>query len=428
MRLYELVHFLQQNLDKFNTIQYVCQERNDMNFNTIPEAIEELRQGKMVIVVDDEDRENEGDLICAAEICTPEMINFMASKGRGLICVPMSEQRAAELELKPMVRDNTALHGTKFTESVDYVHGTTTGISTSDRAITIRALADEKTLPEDLGRPGHIFPLVAYEEGVLRRAGHTEAVVDLMKMADFKPCGVLCEILNDDGTMARVPELMEFAQQYDLKIITVKDLIAYRFRQEMLVSKVAEALLPTEFGDFIIKVYQNTVDGKEHVALVKGDITLEEPVLVRVHSECLTGDIFGSMRCDCGSQLHAALEQIQRAGRGVLLYMRQEGRGIGLVNKIKAYALQDAGMDTVEANIHLGFKPDPREYGIGAQILVEIGVRNMLLMTNNPKKRVGLESYGLNVVDRVPLETTPTHLNEGYLRTKKSKLGHLLDL
>lgn len=399
-----------------------------MNFNTIPEAIEELRQGKMVIVVDDEDRENEGDLICAAEICTPEMINFMASKGRGLICVPMSEQRAAELELKPMVRDNTALHGTKFTESVDYVHGTTTGISTSDRAITIRALADEKTLPEDLGRPGHIFPLVAYEEGVLRRAGHTEAVVDLMKMADFKPCGVLCEILNDDGTMARVPELMEFAQQYDLKIITVKDLIAYRFRQEMLVSKVAEALLPTEFGDFIIKVYQNTVDGKEHVALVKGDITLEEPVLVRVHSECLTGDIFGSMRCDCGSQLHAALEQIQRAGRGVLLYMRQEGRGIGLVNKIKAYALQDAGMDTVEANIHLGFKPDPREYGIGAQILVEIGVRNMLLMTNNPKKRVGLESYGLNVVDRVPLETTPTHLNEGYLRTKKSKLGHLLDL
>lgn len=399
-----------------------------MNFNTIPEALEELRQGKMIIVVDDEDRENEGDLICAAETCTPEIINFMASKGRGLICVPMSEQRALELELQPMVRDNTALHGTKFTESVDYVHGTTTGISASDRAFTVRALADEQTKPEDLGRPGHIFPLIAYEEGVLRRAGHTEAVVDLMKMSGFRPCGVLCEILNDDGTMARVPELMEFARQFDMKIITVKELIAYRFRQEKLVTKVAEARLPTEFGEFAINVYQNTMDGKEHVALVKGDITTDEPVLVRVHSECLTGDIFGSLRCDCRSQLHAALEQIERAGRGVLLYMRQEGRGIGLVNKIKAYALQENGMDTVEANIHLGFKPDPREYGIGAQILVDLGVRRMLLMTNNPKKRVGLESYGLNVVDRVPLEAVPNNLNENYLRTKKSKLGHLLDL
>lgn len=327
-----------------------------------------------------------------------------------------------------MVRDNTALHGTKFTESVDYVHGTTTGISASDRAATVRALADEQTKPSDLGRPGHIFPLIAYEEGVLRRAGHTEAVVDLMKMAGFQPCGVLCEILNDDGTMARVPHLMEFAKQHDMKIITVKELIAYRFQLEKLVSRVAEAQLPTQFGDFTIKVYQNTVDGKEHVAIVKGDITPEEPTLVRVHSECLTGDTFGSMRCDCRSQLHAALEHIEKAGKGVVLYMRQEGRGIGLVNKIRAYALQEEGMDTVEANVHLGFQPDARDYGIGAQILADLGVRKMLLLTNNPKKRVGLQSYGLEVVDRVPIEFSPNEVNEAYLRAKKSKLGHLLDL
>lgn len=399
-----------------------------MGFNTIPEAIEELKQGKIIIVVDDEDRENEGDLICAAETCTPEMINFMATKGRGLICTPLSEARARELELPLMVRDNTALHGTKFTESVDYIHGTTTGISASDRAATVRALADAHTKPEDLGRPGHIFPLIAYEEGVLRRAGHTEAVVDLMKMAGFQPCGVLCEILNDDGTMARVPHLMEFAEQYSMKIITVKELIAYRFQLEKLVSRVAEAQLPTQFGDFVIRVYQNTVDGKEHVAIVKGEITAEEPTLVRVHSECLTGDIFGSMRCDCRSQLHAALEQIERAGKGVVLYMRQEGRGIGLVNKIRAYALQEGGMDTVEANVHLGFQPDVRDYGIGAQILADLGVRKMLLMTNNPKKRVGLQSYGLEVVERVPIEFSPNGVNEEYLRAKKSKLGHLLDL
>lgn len=399
-----------------------------MGFNTIPEAIEELKKGKIIIVVDDEDRENEGDLICAAETCTPEMINFMATKGRGLICTPLSEERARELELPLMVRDNTALHGTKFTESVDYIHGTTTGISASDRAATVRALADDNTKPGDLGRPGHIFPLIAYEEGVLRRAGHTEAVVDLMKMAGFKPCGVLCEILNDDGTMARVPHLMEFAEQYSMKIITVKELIAYRFQLEKLVSRVAEAQLPTKFGNFTIKVYQNTVDGKEHVAIVKGEIAPEEPTLVRVHSECLTGDTFGSMRCDCRSQLHAALEQIERAGKGVVLYMRQEGRGIGLVNKIRAYALQEEGMDTVEANVHLGFQPDARDYGIGAQILSDLGVRKMLLMTNNPKKRVGLQSYGLEVVERVPIEFSHNGVNEEYLRAKKSKLGHLLDL
>ncbi len=399
-----------------------------MNFNTIPEALEEIRKGKMIVVLDDEDRENEGDLVCSAELCTPDMINFMASKARGLICVAVSEQRARDLELSPMVRDNTALHGTKFTESVDYLHGTTSGISTADRAATVRAMADESTKPSDLGRPGHIFPLIAYQEGVLRRAGHTEAVVDLMAFAGLNPCGVLCEILNEDGTMARVPQLMEFAQQYELKIITVKELIAWRFQQEKLVEKVAEAVLPTEFGDFTIKVYQNVVDGKEHIALVCGEIDPEEPILVRVHSECLTGDTFGSVRCDCRSQLHAALDQISKAGKGVLLYMRQEGRGIGLVNKIRAYALQDSGMDTVEANLHLGFQPDPRDYGIGAQILADIGVRKMRLLTNNPRKRVGLQSYGLEVVERVAIEMQPNKSNEQYLRTKKSKLGHLLNL
>ncbi len=399
-----------------------------MNFNTIPEALEEIRKGNMIVVLDDEDRENEGDLVCSAELCTPDMINFMASKARGLICVAVSEQRARDLELSPMVRDNTALHGTKFTESVDYLHGTSSGISTADRAATVQAMADESTKPSDLGRPGHIFPLIAYQEGVLRRAGHTEAVVDLMQFAGLKPCGVLCEILNEDGTMARVPQLMEFAQQHSLKIITVKELIAWRFQQEKLVEKVAEAVLPTEFGDFTIKVYQNVVDGKEHIALVCGEIDSEEPILVRVHSECLTGDTFGSIRCDCRSQLHAALEQISKEGKGVLLYMRQEGRGIGLVNKIRAYALQDHGMDTVEANLHLGFQPDPRDYGIGAQILADIGVRKMRLLTNNPRKRVGLQSYGLEVVERVAIEMVPNARNEHYLRTKKSKLGHLLNL
>ena len=397
-------------------------------FNTIPEILEDIVNGKMVIVVDDEDRENEGDLVCAAELCTPEVITFMASKARGLICTPMTEQRAKDLQLDSMVQSNTALHGTKFTVSVDYVHNTTTGISSHDRAVTVRALADEQTKPEDLGRPGHVFPLTAANEGVLRRAGHTEAVVDLMRLAHLKPCGVLCEILNDDGTMARLPELLKFAEEHDLKITSVQDLIAYRMQTDKLVSQVAKADIPTDYGPMTIYVYENLVDGKEHIALVKGKIDPASPIMVRAHSECLTGDVFGSLRCDCGPQLHSALQQISDAGEGVLLYMRQEGRGIGLVNKIKAYALQDQGLDTVEANVKLGFKPDARDYGIGAQILVDLGVRKMRLLTNNPRKRVGLQSFGLEVVEAVPLLTQPNPNNVKYLRTKQNKLGHLLHL
>lgn len=399
----------------------------EVRFNSIEEAVADIAAGKLVIVVDDEDRENEGDIVCAAELCTPEMINFMAMEARGLICVPMPQSRAQELELEAMVPANTSLHRTGFTVSVDYLHGTTTGISSADRAATVRALVDSSTKPQDLGRPGHIFPLIAVEEGVLRRAGHTEAMVDLLRLAKLNPVGVICEILNDDGTMARQQELMAFASKHKLKIITVKDLIAYRFRQSKLVHCVAEAKLPTELGNFTLKVYQNTVDGKEHVALVKGEWNIGEPVLVRVHSECLTGDVFGSKRCDCGSQLHAAMEAISKEGRGVLLYMRQEGRGIGLVNKVKAYSLQEQGLDTVEANLHLGFTPDPRDYGIGAQILVDLGVCKMKLLTNNPTKRVGLESYGLQVTERVPIEIEPNEINQEYMNTKKTKMGHLLD-
>jgi 3,4-dihydroxy 2-butanone 4-phosphate synthase/GTP cyclohydrolase II len=397
-----------------------------MALHTIEEAIHDLASGKMIIVVDDEDRENEGDIVCASQFCTPEMINFMATKARGLICVSITEQRARELRLATMVESNTALHGTKFTVSVDYIHGTTSGISTFDRAVTVRAMADSETKPEDLGRPGHIFPLMAVEEGVLRRAGHTEAVIDLMRLANLKPSGALCEILNEDGTMARLPELLKFAEEHDLKIISVKDLIAYRLKRDHLIKHLAEAQLPSDYGTFTIKVYQNIVDGKEHVALVKGTWEEDEAVLVRVHSECLTGDIFGSLRCDCGPQLHAALKQIEEAGKGVLLYMRQEGRGIGLANKLKAYALQEKGMDTVQANEELGFKPDLRDYGIGAQILVDVGVRKMRLLTNNPKKIVGLESYGLEMVERVGLDIEPNSHNHHYLETKKSKMGHLL--
>jgi 3,4-dihydroxy 2-butanone 4-phosphate synthase/GTP cyclohydrolase II len=394
--------------------------------DSIEEAVLDLRSGKCIIVVDDEDRENEGDLICSAELCTVSNINFMASQGKGLICVSVTEQRARELDLPLMVSDNTALHGTRFTVSIDYSHGTTSGISVHDRTATVRAMADQDACPSDFARPGHIFPLIAVNGGVLRRAGHTEAVVDLMTLAGLKPVGVLCEILKDDGSMARVPDLVEMARAHGLKMISVQDLIAYRRRTEQLVIMVAEAKLPSDHGDFVLRVFENRLDGKEHVAIIKGDVSDGTPVLVRVHSECLTGDIFGSRRCDCGPQLHAALEMIEREGRGVVLYMRQEGRGIGLVNKIKAYALQEQGLDTVEANTHLGFPPDPRDYGIGAQILHDLGIRHMRLMTNNPKKRVGLQSHGLEVVDLVPLEIAANEDNQQYLETKRDKMGHLL--
>lgn len=395
--------------------------------NTIEEALKDLSAGKMIIVMDDEDRENEGDLIASSELCTPEIVNFMSSKGKGLICVSITEERAKELELDVMVRDQSALHSTRFTVSVDYLHGTSTGISAFDRAATIKALIDEKTVPSDLGRPGHVFPLIAVEGGVLRRAGHTEATVDLMKLAGLKPSGVLCEIINEDGSMARKPDLEVFAQQYDLKICTVKDLIALKFQRDSLVKAVAKAKLPTEFGEFDILLFENSLDGKEHIALVKGTWEQDEVIPVRVHSECLTGDVFASNRCDCGDQLHSAMKMIDSYGKGVLLYMRQEGRGIGLLNKLKAYSLQETGLDTVQANEHLGFPPDPRDYGIGAQILANLGVRKMKLITNNPKKRVGLQSYGLEVVDLLPIEIEPKEENLTYLRTKKLKLGHLLN-
>ncbi len=392
----------------------------------IEDALKELVSGRMIIVMDDEDRENEGDLIAASELCTPETINFMATQGRGLICVSITQERAEELKLDRMVQDSNAVHGTNFTVSVDYLHGTSTGISAFDRAATIRAMCNKDTKPGDLGRPGHIFPLIAVKEGVLRRAGHTEATVDLMRLAGLKPSGVLCEIINEDGSMARRDDLLEFAKQHDMKIITVKDLIAYRLQKESFVKSVAEANIPSLFGEFRIKVFENTVDGKEHVALVKGKWEEDEPILVRVHSECLTGDVFASMRCDCGDQLHNAMAMIEKAGKGVILYMRQEGRGIGLVNKVKAYALQEQGLDTVEANVELGFKPDARDYGIGAQILMSLGVKKMRLMTNNPTKRVGLESYGIQVTELVAIEVEPNNVNKKYLETKKNKMGHLL--
>lgn len=394
--------------------------------DSIADAIADIKAGKVVIVVDDEDRENEGDLVCSAELCTTQIINLMASHGRGLICVPLTQERAVALDLPSMVQTNTALHGTHFTISVDYVHGTTTGISAADRCTTVHALASPLTNPEDLGKPGHVFPLVAMEGGVMRRAGHTEAVVDLMKLAGLAPVGVLCEILNQDGTMARLPQLIEFAKEHGLKVISVKDLITFRRRNERMIEFLAEASLPSSYGTFTVRVYGNLLDGNEHVALIKGQIDPSKPTLVRVHSECMTGDIFGSVRCDCGPQLHAALEAIEQEGCGVVLYMRQEGRGIGLTNKIRAYALQEQGLDTVEANMHLGFDPDPRDYGIGAQILYDVGVRHMRLLTNNPKKRVGLSSYGLDVVEVVPLEVESNPHNAKYLRTKRDRLGHML--
>ncbi|MBI5472171.1 MAG: bifunctional 3,4-dihydroxy-2-butanone-4-phosphate synthase/GTP cyclohydrolase II [Ignavibacteriae bacterium] len=395
-------------------------------FNTIDEAIDDFKRGKVVIVVDDDDRENEGDFVCAAEHVDANVINFMATHGRGIICAPLLSERARELGLDMMVESNTSLHETPFTVSIDYIHGTSTGVSAQDRAATVKALIDPKTKPVDLARPGHIFPLRAMEGGVLRRAGHTEAVVDLCKLAGLSPGGVLCEILKEDGTMARVPELMKVAHQFHLKIITVRDLIEYRVTKEKLVHKLAETDLPTKYGTFRIHIYKSDTDSKEHIALTKGEINKDNPVLVRVHSECLTGDIFGSLRCDCNEQLVSALRMVEKAGTGVVLYMRQEGRGIGLVNKLRAYKLQDDGLDTVEANEKLGFRADLRDYGIGAQILHDLGVTKIKLLTNNPKKVVGLHGYGLDIIERVPLEMDPNEINERYLRTKRDKLGHLI--
>ncbi|MDD2233614.1 MAG: bifunctional 3,4-dihydroxy-2-butanone-4-phosphate synthase/GTP cyclohydrolase II [Desulfitobacteriaceae bacterium] len=396
-----------------------------MQFSSIETALDEIREGKMVVVVDDEDRENEGDLLMAAEKVTPEAINFMATYGRGLICVPLTKERIVALQLEQMVSQNTDPHGTAFTVSVDG-ETTTTGISAHERASTIKILSDPASKPGNLRRPGHIFPLQAREGGVLVRAGHTEGAVDLARLAGLQPAGVICEIMNEDGSMARVSDLLKFAKKHDLKLVTIQDLISYRRKKEKLIEMVVSINLPTDYGNFLAKGYRSILDNKEHLALVMGQIDDGQPVLVRVHSECLTGDIFHSHRCDCGDQLKAALEQIGREGRGVLLYMRQEGRGIGLFNKLKAYKLQEQGQDTVEANIALGFPADLRDYGVGAQILADLGIRNVHLMTNNPRKIVGLEGYGLRVSKRIPIEIPSRPENKRYLNTKKIKLGHYL--
>ena len=401
----------------------------DIKLNTIEEALEDIRAGKVIIVVDDEDRENEGDFLTAARNSTPEIINFMATHGRGLICAPLSEDRCAELSLELMVQNNNSHYETPFTISVDLVgNGCTTGISARDRDKTIKALIDPETKPNQLGKPGHIFPLRARNGGVLRRAGHTEAAVDISRMAGFEEAGIIVEILNEDGTMARLPELMVIAKKHDMKIISIEDLISYRLQNESLVEKQIQIKLPTEYGDFELVHFSQNTDGKEHLALIKGEWKEDEPVLVRVHSSCMTGDIFGSCRCDCGPQLQTAMKMVEEAGKGVILYMNQEGRGIGLLNKLKAYKLQEEGYDTLEANLKLGFKGDQRDYGIGAQILRKLGVSKMKLMSNNPKKRTGLIGYGLEIVENVPLEIEANAHNKGYLETKRDKMGHTLKM
>jgi len=399
-----------------------------VKLNTIDEAVADFREGKFVIVVDDEDRENEGDLICAAEKITPEMVNFMLKYARGVLCAPITISRSVELDLPHQVQENTSVLGTPFTVTVDKLEGCTTGVSAHDRAATIKALADPSSTPQTFGRPGHINPLYAQDNGVLRRSGHTEAAVDLCKLAGLYPAGALMEIMNDDGSMARLPELQEFAQEHGLKIISIKDLIAYRLRKESLIEVGNRVDMPTRYGHFQLIPFRQKSNGLEHMALIKGEWAENEPVLVRVHSSCATGDILGSMRCDCGEQLHKSLEMIESEGKGVVIYMQQEGRGIGLMNKIAAYKLQEEGLDTVEANVHLGFKPDERDYGCGAQMLRFLGIHKMRLMTNNPTKRVGLEAYGLEIVENVPIEITPNQYDYRYLKTKQERMGHTLHL
>ena len=404
------------------------QAETRIKLNTIEEALEDIRNGKIIIVVDDEDRENEGDFVCAAELVTPETVNFMATNGKGLICASLTEERCAELDLPLMVSSNTSSHATAFTVSVDLLKGCTTGISASDRAKTLRALVDPATRPDDLGRPGHIFPLQSKRQGVLRRAGHTEAAVDLTVLAGLKPGGVLVEIMNEDGSMARLPELAHIAAEYHLKIITIKDLIAYRLNSDSIVLKGTEVKLPTEYGDFNLIPFIQISNGLEHVAITKGRWSQEENVLVRVHSSCVTGDIFGSFRCDCGDQLHEAMKMVQKEGQGVIIYLNQEGRGIGLYNKMKAYKLQEEGRDTVEANVELGFQDDERDYGVGAGMLHTLGIRNIRLITNNPVKKAGLEGYGMTIVETIQLEIPSNKHNQFYLETKRDKMGHFLNI